>query len=121
MSYSSDISLKLSWLTESRMELKIGRIKRNIWLTHTTNIPGFFDPCLFEGKIEGDPNSLVSVSGCHYSNHTDATMSSFLLPTGYAAFIIDDGISRIFEERSIRNRGGESIDYSIADYLIPMK
>ena len=119
MFYYSDISLKLSWLTESRMELKIGRKRRNIWLTPTTNIPDLNTPCLFKGIIEGDPNSVVSVSGCHHSNYTSASIASVLLPSGFTAFEIYDGISRIFDDRSIKNRGGESIDYSVADYLMP--
>merc|ERR1712215_228716 len=66
----ADINLKLSWVTETRMELMIGERRRNILLTPTTNIPGWKTSCLFTGKLEGDLDSDVSVSGRHNSNET---------------------------------------------------
>ena len=56
-------SPNLSWLTNASLELKIGGKILNILLTPTTIIPDFHTPCLFEGKVQEEPLSEVTVSG----------------------------------------------------------
>ena len=105
------------------MELKIGRTRRIIQLTPTTNIPGLSTPCLFKGKIEGDQDSEVSVSGCQHSKETSVSIASDLLPGGIVDLMIEEGKTKKMDDRSIavdlRGREGNRMDYSTADYLIP--
>jgi len=114
-----DVSQKLSWLTETRMELNVGGIRRMIWLTPTTNIPGLNTPCLFKGTLEGDPESEVSVSGCHDSEETSVSIASSLLPDGIVDLMIVDGITTNFDSHSMDIEGGEDTDYFTADNLFP--
>jgi len=117
-----DTSLKLSWLTETRMELKIGRRQRNIWLSPTTNIPGLKTPCLFKGKLEGDPDSEISVSGCHNSNETTVSIASSPLSDGIVDLMIVDGITINMDSPSsneIDIEGEESMGNLTADFLFP--
>ena len=121
MFYASDLSLQLSWLAEHRMEVKIGRTRRIIQLTPTTNIPGLSTPCLFKGKIEGDQDSEVSVSGCQHSKETSVSIASDLLTGGIVDLMIEEGKTKKMDDRSIavdlRGREGNRMDYSTADYL----
>jgi len=110
-SQDDDVSPKLSWLTETRMELKIGGKRRNIWLTPTTNIPGLNTPCLFKGTLEGDPDSEVAVSGCHYNKETSVSIASSVLPDDIADLMIVDGITRNVES--------PSMNYSTSDVILP--
>jgi len=109
----ADISLKLSWVSETRMELMIGERRRNILLTPTTNIPGWKTSCLFTGKLEGDLDSEVSVSGCHNSNETIVSIASSLLPDGFVELMIVDGNTKNMDSANIfgETEGEESTDY----------
>jgi len=113
-----DVSPKLSWLTETRMELKIGGKRRNIWLTPTTNIPGLNTPCLFNGTLEGDPDSEVAVSGCHYSKETSVSISSSVLP-GITSLIIVDGITKNIDSPIMDVEAGDRLNYSTSDVIFP--
>jgi len=118
----ADISLKLSWVTETRMELKIGGRQRNIWLSPTTNIPGLKTPCLFKGKLESDPDSDISVSGCHNSNETTVSIASSLLSDGIVDLMIVDGITINKDSPSsneIDIEGEERMGNYTADFLYP--
>jgi len=116
-----DISLKLSWVTETRMELMIGERRRNILLTPTTNIPGWKTPCLYTGKLEGDLDSEVSVSGCYNSKETMVSISSSLLSNGFAELMIVDGNTKNMNSPSIsgETEGEESMENSTPDYIDP--
>ena len=55
----------LTWLEEETLEMKLAdNTTHQILLSVAENIPGVVDPCLFSGILVGDPESLVSVSGC---------------------------------------------------------
>jgi len=114
----ADINLKLSWVTETRMELMIGERRRNILLTPTTNIPGWKTSCLFTGKLEGDLDSEVSVSGCHNSKETMVSIDSSLLFDGFVELMIVDGHTKNVDSPSIsgETEGEESQD----DYIEPL-
>jgi len=117
----ADISLKLSWVSETRMELMIGERRRNILLTPTTNIPGWKTSCLFRGKLEGDLDSEVSVSGCHNNNETMVSIASSLLSNGFAELIIVDGNTKNMESANIFGETDEeeSMENSTPDYIDP--
>jgi len=116
----ADISLKLSWVSETRMELMIGERRRNILLTPTTNIPGWKTSCLFTGKLEGDLDSEVSVSGCHNSNETMVSIASSLLPDGFVELMIVDGNTKNMDSANIFGETeGESMENSTPDYVYP--
>jgi len=114
-----DTSLNLSWLSETRMELKIEGRSRNIWLTPTSNIPGWFTPCLFEGRLEGDPDAVVSVSGCPDRN-TSVSIASSLLPSGGVVDLtLVDRITKNLDDRSVAlEETEENVHYSTADFLV---
>jgi len=117
----ADINLKLSWVTETRMELMIGERRRNILLTPTTNIPDWKTSCLFTGKLEGDLDSEVSVSGCHNSNETMVSIASSLLPDGFVEFMIVDGNTKNMDSANIsgETEGQQSMENLTTDYVYP--
>ena len=127
--FFQDNSPNLSWLTNSSLELRIGRKRLNILLTPTTNIPGIDTPCLFEGKVQGEPLSEVAVSGCINSNETLLSISSSQVPGGILDLALVDGIT--FDvtlegndvshgERTRRSyEGDETVEDETADFFIP--
>jgi len=114
-----DISLKISWVTETRMELTIGERRRNICLTPSTNIPGWKTPCLFTGKLEGDLDAEVFVSGCHNSKETMVSIASSLLSDGFVELMIVDGNTKNMDSPRIsgETEGEESMENSTPDYI----
>jgi len=85
--------VQVSWLTTLSMEIKIGSNHNDIiFLTPASNIPGMDTPCLFSGQLEGDPRSVVAVSGCLGAGKTSLRISSRLLP-GIVDLSIVDGVS----------------------------
>merc|ERR1739838_1228568 len=85
--------VQVSWLTTLSMEIKIGRNHTDIiLLTPASNIPGMDTPCLFSGQLEGDPRSVVAVSGCLGGGKTSLSISSTLLP-GIVDLSIVNGVS----------------------------
>ena len=71
------------WMTNLTMEIKLlDNTTDIILLAPTSNIPDMETPCLFAGKIKGDPESVVAVSGCFGGNETSLSISSSLLPGG---------------------------------------
>merc|ERR1719369_2493517 len=91
-SASSGMNFQLSWFNISTLQLKIGRTWRNIWLTPTSNLRNRFTPCLFKGKIEGDPKAVISVSGCP-DRDTSVAIAFSLLPFGIVDLTLVDGIT----------------------------
>ena len=77
----------------------------------TTNIPQLLTPCLFSGKVEGDSESKVFVSGCYNSSETLASIVSSQLPGGILDLYLVNGItSNVTTEVDQRGRTG-SLDY----------
>merc|ERR1719369_221627 len=110
------ISFKLSWFNISTLQLKIGRTWRNIWLTPTSNLHNRFTPCLFRGKLEGDPKAVVSVSGCP-DRDTSVAIAFSLLPFGIVDLTLVDGITTNLDAKTSGESENEA--FSIDDYLIP--
>merc|ERR1719369_1022419 len=110
------MSFKLSWFNISTLQLKIGRTWRNIWLTPTSNLRNRFTPCLFRGKLEGDPKAVVSVSGCP-DRDTSVAIAFSLLPFGIVDLTLVDGITTNLDAKT----SGESEAVPQDDYLIPEK
>jgi len=106
-------SPKLSWLTSSVLEIKIGEKRNKILLKPTTNIPQLNTPCLFNGKVEGDPLSKVFVSGCHNSPETLASIASSQLPDGILDLSLVNGITTSITDDDAERTG--SLDYSSED------
>ena len=90
-------------------------------LKPTTNIPQLNTPCLFNGKVEGDPLSKVFVSGCHNSPETLASIASSQLPDGILDLSLVNGITTSITDDDAERTG--SLDYSAAgmpnDVLYP--
>ena len=81
----------LTWLDEQTLEMKLrDNTTHQIPLTVAENIPGIIDPCLFSGTIVGDPESLVSVSGCK-GNDAEVSIASKKLLGGLADLSLEDG------------------------------
>ena len=81
----------MTWLDEQTLEMKLsGNTTYHIPLTVAENIPGIIDPCLFSGTIVGDPESLVSVSGCK-GNDAEVSIASKKLLGGLADLSLEDG------------------------------
>lgn len=94
--------IKLAWVTDFSMDMKIGKTILNILLTPTTNIPGHYTRCLFQGEVEDDPGAAVAVSGCRNSSETLVTIASSLVPGGILDLSLVDGITYnvVFDNRS---------------------
>jgi len=93
--------IQLSWVTNTSMEIKILESTTDtILLTPASNIPDMDTPCLFAGKLEGDPGSLVAVSGCIDSNETSLSISSMLLSGGLVDVVLVDGVTYSIKDDS---------------------
>ena len=95
-----------------------------ISLIRTNYIRHLGTPCLFQGKVEGDPLSKVFVSGCHNSRETLVSIASSQLPNGIVDLSLVDGITNIITSDDVQLRKGTmNQDYSaggkISDYLFP--
>jgi len=74
-------NIKLSWVTNSSMEMEVGKTRLTILLLKiTSNFPNHHTPCLWEGIVKGEKDSDVSVIGCHNSKETMLTISSSQIP-----------------------------------------
>ena len=111
---SSENSPKLSWLTSSVLEIKIGEKRNKIFLKPSTNIPQLDTPCLFDGKVEGDPLSKVFVSGCYNSTETVASIVSSQLPGGILDLSLVNGITNSITDVDPGQRTGHQ-DYSAGE------
>merc|ERR1719369_2618588 len=110
------MNYKLSWFNISTLQLKIGRTWRNIWLTPTSNLRNRFTPCLFRGKLEGDPKAVVTVSGCP-DRDTSVAIAFSLLPFGIVDLTLVDGITTNLDAKT---SGESDIEASLTDdYLLP--
>jgi len=94
--------VQVSWLTTLSMEIKIGRHHTDIiLLTPASNIPGMDTPCLFSGQLEGDPGSVVAVSGCLGGGKTSLSISSRLLPGIVDLSLVDSVSFHVTPEESV--------------------
>ena len=59
-------------------------------LVPAENIPGLFVPCLFSGTIDGDPEAVVSVSGCK-DKDTEVSIASKKIVGGLADLLVSAG------------------------------
>ena len=64
-------------------------------LTPTSNLVNWVTPCLFSGKIENDPHSLVTVSGCHDSEEISISIASSKVPGGVVDIAIVNEINEL--------------------------
>jgi len=110
------MSFKLSWFNITTLQLKIGPTWRNIWLTPTSNLRNRFTPCLFKGKLEGDPKAVVSVSGCP-DRDTSVAIAFSLLPFGIVDLTLVDGITTNLDAKTSGESENEA--FSIDDLLFP--
>ena len=79
---------KLTWLSSTSLELTLpDGSSRKIPLTPTSNIPGEPTPDLYTGKVEGDPDSRVTVSG-GVGKETSVSIASKVIPGGLADLCI---------------------------------
>lgn len=121
------LNFKLAWFNKTTLKLKIENIEienrwMNIRLTPATSIPGLNTPCLYEGKLEGDPKTMISVSGCPDKE----TSVAIGFPFGVVYLTLVDGITKNLDDEPIavdlkksRDYSVGNIDYSTADYLHP--
>lgn len=89
--------------------MKIGEKRKNIFLRPTTNIPQLDTPCVFSGKVEGDPLSKVFVSGCYNSSETLVSLVSSQLPGGFLDLSLVNDITTSIADQRERT---ENLDYS---------
>ena len=75
-------------------------------LTPSTNIPGLDTPCLFKGGIEGDPLSVVSVSGCPDTD-TLVSIASPQLPGVLDLSLTVAGIASNIVTDTVTNKSAE--------------
>ena len=98
--------------------MKIGETRNNIFLKPTTNIPQMETPCLFSGKVEGDPASKVFVSGCYNSSETLASIVSSQLPGGILDLSLVHGITRNVTTQVDQRGRTESLDYETVNHTL---
>ena len=77
LSPRDESQLKIHWLTEDTLELEeASGSKTKIKLNPASHIEDEPTPCLWTGKLEDDPNSRVTVSGCIGHEETAVTLAS---------------------------------------------
>ena len=81
----------LTWVDERTLEMVLAdNTTYKIPLVPAENIPGLVVPCLFSGTIDGDPESVVSVSGCK-DNDTEVSIGSNKIVGGLADLFLSAG------------------------------
>ena len=105
------------------MEMKMGGKNSKIVLSPTFNLPTLKTPCLFKGKVRGDPLSKVFVSGCHNSSEILVSIASSELPGGVLDLSLVDGVTSIVTDDSKPEDYMMNQDYSsegnYPDYIYP--
>ena len=72
----SPSEVALTWLDDQTMKIRLAdNTTDKILLAPADNIPGVFVPCLFSGTFQGDPEAVVSVSGCR-DKETEVSIAS---------------------------------------------
>jgi len=78
----SPSEVALTWLDDQTMKIRLAdNTTDKILLAPADNMPGLFVPCLFSGTFEGDPEAVVSVSGCK-DEKTEVSIASKKIPGG---------------------------------------
>ena len=98
----------------------------------TNNIANLSTPCLFSGKLDADPYSVVAVSGCKDSREVSISIASRMLPNGLVDLSINNGTTYIIAEDSNTDANADDmamdsnrfkrqavLQRSEEDYLIP--
>ena len=81
----------LTWVNERTLEMVLANnATYKIPLVSAENIPGVVVPCLFSGTIAGDPESVVSVSGCK-DKDTEVVIGSKKIVGGLADLFLSAG------------------------------
>ena len=81
----------LTWVNERTLEMVLANnATYKIPLASAKNIPGVVVPCLFSGTIDGDPESVVSVSGCK-DKDTEVVIGSKKIVGGLADLFLSAG------------------------------
>jgi len=109
--------ISLTWVDERTLEMVLpDNSTYKIPLVQTNNIPGLVTPCLFSGKIDGDPESLVSVSGCK-DNEDEVLIASKKFLGGLSEgegggleLILSNGRTYKVPEDNTRGRDDDGID-----------
>lgn len=94
----SNITTPLKVVLLSNHSLKIifpDNTTHMVVLTPTSNLVNWVTPCLFSGKIENDPHSLVTVSGCHDSEEISISIASSRVPGGVVDIAIVNEINEL--------------------------
>jgi len=77
------VQVKLDWVSELSMKVVFPDGSSDlITLSTSSNIPGEATPCLFSGALDGDQDSLVSVSGCRNQDEISVTIVSRKVANG---------------------------------------
>jgi len=83
--------VKLAWTSDLSMKVVFpDGSSDSIALSPSSNIPGEPTPCLFSGILDGDQDSLVSVSGCRNEDEISVTIVSRL---NFPTWREDDGLA----------------------------
>ena len=83
--------MALTWLDDRTLKIRFAdNTTDKILLIPADNIPGLSVPCLFSGTFEGDPEAVVTVSGCK-DKDTEVSMASKKIPGGLADLFVSDG------------------------------
>ena len=83
--------IALTWVDERALEMVLAdNTTYKIPLVPAETIPGLVVPCLFFGTIDGDPESVVSVSGCK-DNDTEVWIGSKKIVGGLADLFLSAG------------------------------
>ena len=90
-----ETDIKISWMTNVTMNITGGGNETDvIVLSPTSNIPNLNTPCLFSGKLQRDPKSIVAVSGCIDDAAVSISFSSgSFLQGGVFDLTIVDGVT----------------------------
>ena len=83
--------MALTWLDDRTLKIRFAdNTTDKILLIPADNIPGLSVPCLFSGTFKGDPEAVVTVSGCK-DKDTEVSMASKKIPGGLADLFVSDG------------------------------
>jgi hypothetical protein len=116
----------IRWTGPASLELALPGGPLAIHLSPASALPSLVTPCLWSGRLEGDPGSLVAVRGC-WDTETTVTIGSTSLPGGVIELIVTNGTSQIVghdedmgeeagTDERFRRQVDDDDDYDYYDY-----
>lgn len=104
----------MSWLSKTTMEIRLQDNSTSLIYLKSVN------DCLFSGKLNDDPASVVTVIGCMDDGDTTVSIASALVSDGLVDLMIINGSTSVLQDDKVsRERKKRSASFDQNDALRP--